>query len=103
MNINYLKIFFLISLITFLSVNDSKAQAMKNSGPRFGLTVVGPGLLADILNGEREIGDIVNLWHSTFLDLLLSDIGEVETSSGDPIFYQAAVPFPFFRVGETLQ
>ena len=57
MNINYLKIFFLISLITFLSVNDSKAQAMKNSGPRFGLTVVGPGLLADILNGEREIGD----------------------------------------------
>lgn len=57
MNINYLKIFFLISLITFLSVNESKAQAMKNSGPRFGLTVVGPGLLADILNGEREIGD----------------------------------------------
>ena len=57
MNIHYLKIFFLISLITFLSVYESKAQAMKNSGPRFGLTVVGPGLLADILNGEREIGD----------------------------------------------
>jgi len=47
---------FFISLIAFLSI-ESNAQTIKNSGPRFGITVVGPGLLADILNDERDIGD----------------------------------------------
>jgi hypothetical protein len=29
----------------------------RNSGPRFGITVLTPGLLADILNGDRKLGD----------------------------------------------
>ena len=40
-----------------LSIKELSAQSFKNSGPRFGITVVGPGLLADVLNDDREIGD----------------------------------------------
>ena len=55
---NYFKNFTIVLfLFVFIIPSDLYSQAVKNSGPRFGITVVGPGLLADILNDEREIGD----------------------------------------------
>ena len=42
---------------SFFFYQTSLAQSLKNSGPRFGITVLGPGLLADVLNDDREIGD----------------------------------------------
>ena len=55
---NYFKNFTIVLfLFVFIIPSDLYSQAVKNSGPRFGITVVGPGLLADILNDERDIGD----------------------------------------------
>ena len=55
---NYFKNFTIVLfLFVFIIPSDLYSQAIKNSGPRFGITVVGPGLLADILNDERDIGD----------------------------------------------
>ena len=55
---NYFKNFTIVLfLFVFTIPSDLYSQAVKNSGPRFGITVVGPGLLADILNDERDIGD----------------------------------------------
>ena len=55
---NYFKNFTIVlCLFVFTIPSDLYSQAVKNSGPRFGITVVGPGLLADILNDERDIGD----------------------------------------------
>ena len=55
---NYFKNFTIVLfLFVFIIPSDLYSQAVKNSGPTFGVTVVGPGLLADILNDERDIGD----------------------------------------------
>ena len=54
----FIKLVMMIFIVySFFYVQDLSAQALKNSGPRFGITVVGPGLLSDILNDNREIGD----------------------------------------------
>ena len=46
-----------IFLISMTYTIKSQAQVKTNSGPRFGITVVTPGLLSDILNGDRDLGD----------------------------------------------
>ena len=45
-----------IFLISMTYTIKSQAQVKTNSGPRFGITVVTPGLLSDILNGDRDLG-----------------------------------------------
>ena len=49
------KIIFTISFITISIVSISQVQT--NAGPRVGITFITEGLLADILNGERNVGD----------------------------------------------
>ena len=70
--LNTIKLF-LITLLLF-PIFESNAQALKNSGPRFGITYVGPGLLADIINDERELGDETNVDYSQ-KQAILSQIG----------------------------
>ena len=50
------KIIYILSIALGLGLS-ANAQVKTNSGPRFGITVVTPGLLGDILNGDRNLGD----------------------------------------------
>ena len=47
---------FAFTVFGYLFLSNIQAQ-QTNTGPRFGITVLTPGLLGDILNGDREIGD----------------------------------------------
>jgi len=55
------KIIYTLSIILGLGLS-ANAQVEKKTGPKFGITVLTPGLLADIVNGDRDLGDesIVN-------------------------------------------
>ena len=56
-NYKYMKkIIYILSIALGLGLS-ANAQVKTNSGPRFGITVVTPGLLGDILNGDRNLGD----------------------------------------------
>ena len=44
-------------LIFVCTILTSTSQVNVNAGPRFGFTTITPGLLADILNGDRDLGD----------------------------------------------
>ena len=46
----------LFLFINLINVHEIGAQTT-NSGPRFGITVLTPGLLGDVLNGDRELGE----------------------------------------------
>ena len=62
-------------LNSFFCVYDLSAQSLKNSGPRFGITVVGPGLLSDILNDNREIGDETEVEGYTQKEAIMTQLG----------------------------
>ena len=53
---NYIRLT-IISILMISMIYTTKAQVKTNSGPRFGITVLTPGLLGDILNGDRDLGD----------------------------------------------
>lgn len=60
---NYIRLT-MISIFLISMIYTTKAQVQTNSGPRFGITVLTPGLLGDILNGDRDLGDETEIDYS---------------------------------------
>ena len=51
---------FIITICLIISTNQlllSQNRVQKLDGPRFGITYLNPGLLADIINDDRDIND----------------------------------------------